>query len=288
MRSLHLGQDNHPVRSPSVVSWREGNGVETRQIGQRGKSFHVVTGRNDFFWDLVSRGAWESETFEIFDRFIDRDKSYIDIGSWIGPTLLYGCQLAKAAYGIEPDPIAYPELAENIASNRPLTENVRLFNGCITRKTGKVSFGNRGEGGDSTSSLLFSQGETAWVVEGLSFEDFIRRNRIDDCTFIKIDIEGGEYSVLPTMVRYLRRHRPTVYLSLHPCFLGGQGDAGSLGKLKRDALRFANTLKMIRNLGFYKNLYDPRGNRLTPSQLLRTFHSELSSVVATDLEWGKT
>lgn len=260
--------------------------AETRQISHKDKSFRVVPGRNGVFWEAVSRGAWEPETYRIFDRFIDRGGSYIDMGSWIGPTLLYGCQLARDAYGIEPDPIAYAELSTNVACNQPMTSNVRLFNGCITPRSGKVAFGSRDEGGDSTSSMLFAREKTSWQVDGMSFDDFVRSYHINDCKFIKMDIEGGEYSVLPTMVPYLREHRPTLYLSLHPCFLGPQGDAGLVGKVRRIPPRFANMIKVIKCIFFYKYIYNNYGERITPYQMLKTFRAGTSAVVVTDLEWG--
>ncbi len=260
--------------------------AETLQIRQQGKSFHVVPDANREFWEKVSRGDWEAETYAILERFIGRGKSYIDIGSWIGPTLLYGCQLAGRAYGIEPDPIAYAELARNVASNKPFTDNISLFNMCISPQSGKVPLGNRSEGGDSTSSLLFGHAEVNWTVDGLRFDDFIQQNGIDDCSFIKMDIEGGEYSVLPTMRAYLKKHRPTLYLSLHPHCLGGLQRGGLGARLYRAAAAYIKTLSIIRCLRFYRHLYDRRGNELTPLKLLRGCRrSAFLSVVATDLEW---
>jgi len=224
-----------------------------------GGTVHVRRGNNDHFWRSYENGSWEPETSAVFRRFIDPQRSYVDIGAWIGPTLLLGCQLAKRAYGVEPDPIAFAELLENIQHNRPLTDNVRLFNLCITPVSGKVSFGSRGTGGDSMSSLLFSSEATSWKVEGIKFEDWIKQNDISDCTFVKIDIEGGEYSLLPSMRTFLRCNRPTVLLSLHPCFLGDLGAQGAKAKLKNSLLRFKSTLQILHLLAFYKYLYSPRG-----------------------------
>lgn len=256
------------------------------RISQRGKPFRVSPGRNAVFWEVVSKGAWEPETFAVFDRFLDGDHSYIDIGSWIGPTLLYGCQIARRAYGVEPDPIAFEELKRNIALNTPITNNVRLFNGCIAPKSGQVLFGSKGEGGDSTSSLLFSEGKTRWTVEGLCFEDFIRQNEISDCNFIKIDIEGGEYRVLPTMVGYLKASRPTLHLSLHPCFLGDLEKGGPLGKIARLKSRLLGTLRIIRCLRFYRHFYDDHGREITFLRLLWVCRNWTNlEIVLTDYEW---
>jgi hypothetical protein len=51
----------------------------------------------------------ESAEDPIFKRLINPQYSYIDMGAWIGPTLLLGCQLAKHCHGIEPDLKSYAE-----------------------------------------------------------------------------------------------------------------------------------------------------------------------------------
>lgn len=124
------------------------------QIEINGNPVIVCRGRNNEFWQDYDRGNWEPDTQVVFRRFIDGQHSYIDIGAWIGPTLLLGCQLAKRTYGVEPDPIAYTELAKNVALNAQLTGKVVLFQLCISPLSGEQSFGSQTEGGGSTSSLL--------------------------------------------------------------------------------------------------------------------------------------
>jgi FkbM family methyltransferase len=279
------------------------------QITIGANAVHVVRGTHDRFWSGYEKGFWEPATRAIFKRFIDPRYSYIDMGAWIGPTLLIGCQLAKRCHGIEPDPIAYAELVENMAANRPLTNNVQLFNICIAPVSGEIAFGSQAEGGDSMSSLLFANGKTSWTVEGVNFQEWIEHNGIDDCNFIKIDIEGGEYRVLPTMTAYLRKHRPTLYLSLHPCFLGELQIEGLTAKLERSVLRLMNTVRILQMLRFYRHWYDPfrTAPSLAASSLrYRTHHvlaikswklfvllltclngvlGRLSALVLTDQEW---
>lgn len=243
-----------------------------------GTSVHVRCGKNDAFWGRYEEGVWEPDTQAVFRRFIDKQHSYIDIGAWIGPTLLQGCQLARRAYGIEPDPVAYAELAENIEDNRLIAGNVHLFNICITPVTGKVSFGSRGDGGDTMSSLLFSDGKTHWMVEGLNFQDWTEQTGIDDCNFIKIDIEGGEYSVLPTMAAYLTSHRPTLLLSLHPCFIGDLAAKSIKARFRRSVFRLSNTINLLRIVRFYRHMYDPLGK--VPGSAIGSFRTRLHHAMA--------
>ena len=69
------------------------------------------------FWKLVNQEKWEYETFLVFDSNINEQTLFIDIGGWIGPTSLYGAQLAKKTLSLEPDPIAYRKFKENLDLN---------------------------------------------------------------------------------------------------------------------------------------------------------------------------
>jgi hypothetical protein len=63
------------------------------------KEFKVSPGNNGAFWQEVAKGTWESDTFAIFDRFLGRQHSCLDIGAWIGPTL---CRKLADSTGSEP------------------------------------------------------------------------------------------------------------------------------------------------------------------------------------------
>ena len=82
----------------------------------------------------------------------------------------------------------------------------------------KVKFGSMSRGGDSMSNLLFEDSKTSWVVDGITFNDFINNNNIKDCNFIKMDIKGEETIVLFSMKNYLEKEKPVLYPSMHPCF----------------------------------------------------------------------
>lgn len=179
------------------------------------KMFFVNPSNNSSFWAQLQIGLWESYSFNIFDRFLDLDHSYIDIGSWIGPTALYGCQKAKYCYALEPDPIAFRFLKNNLELNPDLVGRVSLFNQCMMNSTGMTSLSSKGDGGDSCSSTIHKQFSTSWKVPSITLQQFILDNSIHDFNFIKIDIEGGEFSVLPNMLDLLKEKKPTLYLSLH-------------------------------------------------------------------------
>jgi len=96
------------------------------KIERNGLFFYVKKGSNDSFWEAVQKNDWEKYTFGILSKYIDKNHTFVDVGSWIGPTLLYGAQLARMAHGIEPDPVALAELKENLKLNDKVINNVLI------------------------------------------------------------------------------------------------------------------------------------------------------------------
>lgn len=35
-------------------------------------------------WERIERGAWEPQTFKVFDYYIDSETTFVDFGTWIG------------------------------------------------------------------------------------------------------------------------------------------------------------------------------------------------------------
>jgi FkbM family methyltransferase len=196
------------------------------KIEINGKVFLVNSSNNTNFWAQLQLGVWEPETFKIFDIFLDKNHSYVDIGAWIGPTVLYGCQSAKFCYAVEPDPVAFKNLKNNVDLNHQLGSQIKLFTQCITNLSGTTYLTPKNKvGGDSLSSTIFEKSPTSWKVKGITFHQFILDNSIKDCNFVKIDIEGGEFMVLPTMQEFLEKEKPTIHLSLHPPLVEKPDDA---------------------------------------------------------------
>ena len=167
------------------------------------------------FWDQVNDGLWEPETFRIIEKYAEPSRAFIDIGAWIGPTTLFGACVAGKVFSVEPDPVAISALKDNIALNAALATKIRLFEGCIANVSGPVSIGNPKGFGNTLSSLLYKNENRQHSTEGLNFSDFVSTFDIENCSLIKMDIEGAEMLVLPTMIDYLVQYKPSLFLSIH-------------------------------------------------------------------------
>ena len=191
-------------------------------INKNGKCFTVDSTklRSYKFWKGYMGKGWEPETFKIFDAFLDKNHSYIDIGSYIGPSVLYGSQLAKHCFAIEPDPIAFQELKNNIELNDHLKPHITLSKYCISDSIGTAKFFVPNEkleygGGGSSSLLDWKNKKNFWEVQTTTLQQFIQSFSITDCNFIKIDIEGAEFDLIPSMSGYLKNQKPTLFIEIH-------------------------------------------------------------------------
>lgn len=228
------------------------------QFVRDGKTYMVAEG-NDWFWKMFADGSWEPSTFKIFDKFLDKNRLFLDIGAWIGPTVLYAADKAREVFCFEPDPVAYSSLVQNLALNR--LENVVPFPVAVAEKWKGIDFGKSGAYGDSMSSILWAKRGDA-QVPAVSFEGLV----IDmSPNFIKIDIEGGEKNIFDTSAVALSQIKPTIHLSLHtPWF-------------REDVIGYQKHI--MSGLNMYPFFYDKNFNQI---ELASAFNpNAFNSVIAT-------
>ncbi len=179
---------------------------------------------------------WESNTFHIFDYYKNNKEGvYIDIGSWIGPTVLYCANIYNKVIAIEPDPIALIKLKKNMSVNN--FNNIALVEKGLSFNNGTSLFGGNGILGNSESTLLIANKKDYLSYPGrhtkvhkhnqivniktITIETLIEEQNINPkhISLIKMDIEGGEKIVVPALINFLNKYKPVFYISLHRCFL---------------------------------------------------------------------
>jgi FkbM family methyltransferase len=165
------------------------------------------------FWRKVAAGNWEPHTFRILNSFLDRSSVYVDLGAWIGPTVIFAAARCRQVYCFEPDPFAYEHLLANLRLNE--IDNVTSFHGAIYTRNGSIRLGNpEGSFGNSETSIISdtSEGITSPCLTFDHARELFSMGAID---LIKIDIEGAEFELLPNMESYLDTDKPSLYLSTH-------------------------------------------------------------------------
>jgi len=206
--------------------------MDARQIQIRDVAFQVGAATGSWVWNQAAQGKWQPQTYAVIDRFVTPDTTFLDIGAWVGPIALYAAHKARKVYAFEPDPAAFAALSQNLALN-PQLHNLQIHQCAIGLHDGQARLGVRIRPGDSTSSLLCGGGE-GWTVACRRLETFCAEQNVDDPLFLKIDVEGFEYELVPRLLRWLRGRRFVMHLSTHPHLIGQCIDAGSrLGRMRR-------------------------------------------------------
>ncbi|SFX04063.1 methyltransferase, FkbM family [Thermoactinomyces sp. DSM 45891] len=253
-------------------------------ISKRNAHFDVlINQRNAWLWHSMHQNNWEEHTFNIFDRFLDLDHNYLDFGAFLGPTVLYAAHRAKHVYAVEPDPVAFGELKINVCLNAPIASKVTLINSAMSGETGTSRLYSRGAFGYAVSSLMPTISDDSCEVQCITIADLMNQYNIRDVNFVKMDIEGGEYALIPCLKEFLEAEKPTFYASLHSPFLKENLNRQGLSEMEAKN-RFEQTCKdVLQVLSMYRHIYDNEGNLLDENDLRdRDYNGEF---VFTDECW---
>lgn len=129
------------------------------KITRNGRSFNVA-GSYSSRWFSNSFPKWEASTFKVLERYGGDGGVYLDVGAWIGPTVLYSAHLFDHVIALDADPVALERLDMNIAAND--FDNITVVKKALGNVNAKsVMFGGNGPLGNSMSTLLVSDPEYA-------------------------------------------------------------------------------------------------------------------------------
>jgi FkbM family methyltransferase len=138
---------------------------------------------------------------------------FVDIGAWIGPTSLPAAARGARVVAFEPDPVARAELLVNIELNG-LGDRITVYPCALASRTSVRNLTAWNELGDSMARISRSAAPgRSTQVQAVDVRSLLVD--FDRARLVKIDIEGGEYALLPAMYRWLHRQRPDLMLSLH-------------------------------------------------------------------------
>lgn len=266
------------------------NNLESRTIKCNNKTFNVYSlDEENSFWDEVENGIWEPYTLKVFDNYINKNTTMLDIGAEIGATTLYPACNAKRIYAVEPSVVAFKKLSQNVDLNPLLKNKITLINGCISHKTDDFIYGINSE---LFSDIHFTVNEHNNTIKGYTLDDFVNKFNIEKIDFIKMDIEGGEYLILPAMKKYINQHKPTLLISLHPGFLRIKM-SNILFKAINIFNRYIDHLKLIFLFKSYKYCFDIENQKkislfqLLSFRYIKSQSASDSSILLTDTKWNK-
>lgn len=200
--------------------------MKAREISAVGASFKVSDSPYPQFWDKFEQGKWEPATLHAIGTILGPGWQFLDVGAWIGPTALLGAAKGARTWAFEPDPVAFERLSTNRELNSlKIRSLLRLENAAAGKQEGVLRLYASTYGNSETS--VYSTRERAYGIVNASNEfearqidmkSFIANNiDLEQPVFIKVDIEGGEYELVPYIVDYLRTANVLVmHVSTHP------------------------------------------------------------------------
>jgi FkbM family methyltransferase len=192
------------------------------QIQLKNHTFQIAPGQNKHYWTYINTGDWEPHTFTIFDHFIDKNATVLDIGAWSGVLTLYAAKIAKEVHALDPDPVCFSELNTNIKLNPTIVKKIKTYKIAISDKKETLRLSARETYGASSSSILERKRDTenSLELETISLAGFLEKENIQQVDFIKMDVEGAEFRILPTIGKAIEKmNYPTLYISFHYQYL---------------------------------------------------------------------
>jgi FkbM family methyltransferase len=151
---------------------------------------------------------YEPYTTSLFKRFVSEGMTVVDVGANHGYFTLLASKLVGdkgKVFAFEPDPESYATLVKNIELNG--YKNIAPLQKAVSDRRGKATlFQYEGSG---VNSLLVSyhrsigsRSHQSVVVDCISLDEFFEEKK-REIDVIKIDVEGGEVSVLKSMKKIL-------------------------------------------------------------------------------------
>jgi len=155
-------------------------------------------------------GVYSEDSITTFlqqEMNIQDDDFIIDIGANLGwYSLVFSVQQRPTIYAFEPDALNFSLLKENVELNKK--PNVQLFNKAVGDKAGVLTFYLYKGYNLGRHSFIQQKNSVGTVeVETVRLDDFLKEKNMDKkrIKFIKIDIEGFEYSAMQGAVECLER-----------------------------------------------------------------------------------
>jgi FkbM family methyltransferase len=158
---------------------------------------------------------------EDFLRSLDlTGKTVFDVGGYVGLMTLFFASRAARVVTYEPLPASRSKIRDNLALNR--FDNVTLRDVAVAAEPGelKLVYDELMSGGatgdpEIAGELTVSAGTPKFCVVPVTTIDLEIEAQKAVPDFVKIDVEGMEYSVLCGMRKLIESRKPWLYLELH-------------------------------------------------------------------------
>jgi len=203
-------QQFRALGEPTVLRWTDGLSVDVLPKDQLSRALFVSS-------------TYEPNTLCVLRKLLRRDDVFIDVGANIGVISLVAARWVGPqgrVYSFEPSEREHRTLIRNLELNEGIT--VTPIRAALSDHVGVATLrvASAGHGGLNTLGESFAyDGVGVAALEQVAvttLDDFIRSERVQRVSVVKVDVEGAEGTVLAGSARLLQELRPALVLEIFP------------------------------------------------------------------------
>jgi FkbM family methyltransferase len=169
----------------------------------------------DHGWWKTFAGGWEHNTERAYRRLLRPGATVVDVGAWIGPTVMFACACrARRILAIEPNPACRRYLDVLQAHLMAHGTELIVCSTGIHAAAGEVDFGTTS--GELMATSAASLRGTGARVRVDRLPEVLAKFGFESPTLIKIDIEGAEFIIADQLRAFSAAPATRIFLSLHP------------------------------------------------------------------------
>lgn len=155
---------------------------------------------------MLSGRVWEKKIVKIFNKYITKDDTVLDVGSYIGLHTIELSKLANKVFSFEPVPLISNCVVKTLKKLN--ITNVKHYNvGCGNHTGDNIIYTNF-DGDSSMAGIRDHKFGKAFECKIVLLDDVIT----EPIKLIKIDVEGSEWEVLAGAIRIIEESKPIIIL----------------------------------------------------------------------------
>lgn len=195
------------------------NGVFLNMVGTRTKYFWDVNDPRTAITCLAAFGVYEEVESRILRRIASESSVIVDIGANVGYyTVELGKLLRKGGTLLSFEPVreTYLRLEENVGLNE-LGSIVKLFDLGLSNTDHQATIFLPEESGSSAASLRNLHPDEkvgSQEIKVTTLDKIFEVAQINECSLIKIDVEGGELQVIQGALNTIKKFKPIIFAEL--------------------------------------------------------------------------
>lgn len=214
------------------------------------------------FWEKLSQGKFEPETFYFLKSHVDNETVFLDVGAANGAMTLYAATLGAKVLSYEPNPEIYRVLSKNCELNPELSALITISPDAVGAQQTQLLL-SKGSNSRILSDIVFADlVESASVINVRSLADEINdASNLAEKIVVKIDIEGAEWEIFnaENVLQAFNAKKVLALIALHPGFYRPMNSrfpilrsASHLNFTVRNILDFRNFYKKVSKFGVIK------------------------------------